>query len=1330
MLRICVLETPSDQLFHMKALSILGLLGLFTASSFSAAAVTHYVDLNNPTPISPYTSWDTAATNIQHAIDIAVAGDLVLVTNGVYSSGTRAVYGLLLNRVVIGKQVTVQSVNGPEVTSITAGYISSQNRYVRGVYLGNGAVLSGFTISGGWATDGIPFGGDPVQEESGGGVLCEAAGSIVTNCIFLENRAGNSGGAVYGGTIFNSLFIQNSASSGGGVYGSRVSDCLFVSNRVSASNSGGAAYGSGLTNCLLQANTAGRGAGGYSSTFSNCKIVDNIASISGGGAYLGSLLNCAVYGNSAGVSGGGIYQSVATNCTIVSNVASNSAGGAYNAQLKNSILYFNSAPSSANYFNGSFASTCTVPFPAAGLNNFTNDPQLASFTSLSSASPCIGAGDSSYARGTDIDGEEWLNPPSIGCNEFNSGSLTGAVAVAINVNLTNITIGHSVNFQARIDGRVNAHFWDFGDGTIISNSINNIHSWTSAGDFLVRLVAFNESNPLGVESSVLIQVSSPTIHYVALNSAYPSPPFTSWATAATNIQDAIDAAPHGFGSVVVVSNGIYEFGARAVYGTMSNRVAVTKPVTVTSINGPSVTIIRGIQVTGSTNGNTAIRGVYLTNGASLSGFTITSGGTRAGGDLVKEQSGGGLWMESTNVLVTNCVIYGNSAARFGGGAYSGHLSNCSLLENTGSLGGGAASNLLENCFLSRNSAGSGGAVYSGTLKNCTVTGNYASTGGGINNCTANNCIIYYNDALSGSDWVGGTLNYSCVPILPTAGVGNITSEPELASSSHISEKSPCRNAGTGAFAAGTDIDSQVWADPPTMGCDEFYGGDIVGPLTLYLKAGFTNCAAGFVIGFVGDVMGNVSASRWEFGDGVIVSNRPYISHAWATPGDFPVVFRAYNSTYPNGLSATTMVHVVQPPVYHVAIDSSNPVAPYLSWETAATNIQDAVDLAVAGGTVLVSNGVYNSGQRIITGTPNRLAISAPLNVRSVNGPDVTILDGGGTVRCVYATNYATLTGFTITNGTAGGGGGVWCESRSVVVSNCIVSGNSAGGGGGVVRGTLVNCVLSGNIATLGIGGGASGSALEGCIVSGNRADIIGGGVAYSTVNNSLIVDNSASPVGGGAYSSVINNSIVYYNNGGNHYFTTLNYCCTDPLPSGAGNFTSPPLFAPGEYRLQSNSPCINAGHNDFVTSVADFEGNSRIVAGTVDVGPYEFQSPSSILSFAWAQQYGLPTDGSADFADLDGDGMKNYGEWRSDTNPTNSLSVLRVLTATNAPTGISVTWQSVSTRNYWLERAVALGLATPFQIIATNITGSVGSKAFIDTSATNAGPYFFRVGVH
>lgn len=89
-----------------------------------------------------------------------------------------------------------------------------------------------------------------------------------------------------------------------------------------------------------------------------------------------------------------------------------------------------------------------------------------------------------------------------------------------------------------------------------------------------------------------------------------------------------------------------------MYG-MSNRVAVTKAVIVQSVNGPGVTSIAGYQVPGSRNGAAAGRCVSLTNGAVLSGFTLTNGATQTYGDSTRLQSGGGVWWASGSAQVTN-----------------------------------------------------------------------------------------------------------------------------------------------------------------------------------------------------------------------------------------------------------------------------------------------------------------------------------------------------------------------------------------------------------------------------------------------------------------------------------------------------------------------------------------------------------------------------------------------------------------------------------------------------------------------------------------------------
>src|ERR1039458_2447684 len=193
-------------------------------------------------------------------------------------------------------------------------------------------------------------------------------------------------------------------------------------------------------------------------------------------------------------------------------------------------------------------------------------------------------------------------------------------------------------------------------------------------------------------------------------------------------------------------------------------------------------------------------------------------------------------------------------------------------------------------------------------------------------------------------------------------------------------------------------------------------------------------------------------------------------------------------------------------VRYVNVNNANPKPPYTNWATAATDIQSAVDAAEAGDQIVVTNGTYYNSAIGWEPFPTSVVVDKALVLRSVNGPNVTVINGG-MQKCLYLASNAVMVGFTLTNGWGyPGGGGVYCESTNAVLTNCVLTGNHAGSGGGAYGGTLINCKLAGNGADA-VGGGACGSTLINCTLTANSADGFYFGLG----------DNWAPGVGGGAY---------------------------------------------------------------------------------------------------------------------------------------------------------------------------------------------------------------------
>jgi len=225
------------------------------------------------------------------------------------------------------------------------------------------------------------------------------------------------------------------------------------------------------------------------------------------------------------------------------------------------------------------------------------------------------------------------------------------------------------------------------------------------------------------------------------------------------------------------------------------------------------------------------------------------------------------------------------------------------------------------------------------------------------------------------------------------------------------------------------------------------------------------------------------------------------------------------------------------------------------------------------------------------------------------------------------------------------GAGLINDKSSPTLTNCTFSGNSVKFGGGGITNfdqsspTLIACMFNGNSAAY--GGGMYNSdgipSMRNCIFSGNSANDYGGGMINSHSNpivvNCTFAANTAINGNALAFESYLHqipsniqltNCILrdggeeIWNNDGSTI--TITYSDVESGWPGEGNIDADPCFVDlgnwdagrvwidGDYHLQKDSPCINAGdpNHPYDPNETDLDGNPRIIGSRVDMGTYEY----------------------------------------------------------------------------------------------------------------------------
>ncbi|NRT16167.1 uncharacterized protein (UPF0210 family) [Flavobacterium sp. 28A] len=248
------------------------------------------------------------------------------------------------------------------------------------------------------------------------------------------------------------------------------------------------------------------------------------------------------------------------------------------------------------------------------------------------------------------------------------------------------------------------------------------------------------------------------------------------------------------------------------------------------------------------------------------------------------------------------------------------------------------------------------------------------------------------------------------------------------------------------------------------------------------------------------------------------------------------------------------------------------------------------------------NGVINLTNQRITGILNDGSV--------LRGSSASVIKNDNN----SLTNTAVLNGFTITNGTAINGGGVYNKNGSPKFENCIIKSNNATVNGGAVYNekantTWINCLIINNTAPNGasIYNDASLPTLLNTTIADNTG--AQGATFYNANGSSPRIVNTISVKNS---SDIVNNT------------STPNY--ENSLIQGINGVTSTTNVFNTDYTLLAVSPALNAGANNpsninFFPS-KDLKGKLRIINTTVDMGVFERNITQTITAANITKKYG------------------------------------------------------------------------------------------------------------
>ena len=541
-----------------------------------------------------------------------------------------------------------------------------------------------------------------------------------------------------------------------------------------------------------------------------------------------------------------------------------------------------------------------------------------------------------------------------------------------------------------------------------------------------------------------------------------------------------------------------------------NATVKDKPIAFKATDGPATTVVDGggnsrvFDISGGGPGGFYLEGITIQNGVADRGAGINLKNTGGiirnsviSGNSAIAGSGGGLrsYIDDTTqtyiLSIDNTIITANSSTTYGGGLSTGqttvNISGCEISNNTSEhiggffFGGDRASFQMSDCIISGNQAngsiGGGGFSSSiGTVTRTLIVGNEANlnpSGGGTEaggieiwsgaSVVFDNCTFSDNSAEYGG---GLTVGSSAVATVTNSILwGNSPEQLAL----HLTD-----------IEVGTIDISYSLAQG---GEDSVYIAPDAGSSILIWGAGNVDRDPRFVGVDDYHIMANSAA---------VNAGDPTDTDTDNTVRDMGVY------PYLNNYSG--------PDWYSDAVFGSDSDGTGSSGDPFAS-IQAPINFASPADSIFVEEGTYYENIKF-RGNNHKLV--------GLQGASSTIVDGGGNgpvfdISGAGIDNPTVLEGFTITNGYAYRGGGIYSVGSSLVLRNLIVSENTATafGGGAALRNVdpvFVPTVL-----------------VEDCDFINNHSDYMIGGFytkdCNTTIDSVKVLNNTADSSYAGLYIS-------------------------------------------------------------------------------------------------------------------------------------------------------------------------------------------------------------------